>query len=72
MVGVKPCLIYRYRISIVDISPLLNNIDVDIDKGILENIDIDKAILENIDIDKEILENIDIDKEISQLFLNFF
>ena len=60
MVGVKPCLIYRYRISIVDISPLLNNIDID--KGILQNIDIDKAILENIDIDKEILENIDIDK----------
>ena len=70
MVGVKPCLIYRYWISIVDISPLLNNIDVDIDKGILQNIDIDidKAILKNIDIDKEILENfdiaIDIDKEI--------
>ena len=62
MVGVKPCLIYRYRISIVDISPLLNNIDVDIDKGILQNIDIDKAILENIDINKEISENSDIDK----------
>ena len=38
------------------------NINIDIDKGILQNIDIDKAILENIDIDKEILENIDIDK----------
>ena len=62
MVGVKPCLIYRYWISIVDISPLLNNIDVDIDKGILQNIDIDKAILKNIDIDKDILENIDINQ----------
>merc|ERR1712110_448843 len=41
------------------------DIDIDIDKDILENIDIDididKEILENIDIDidKEILENID-------------
>ena len=34
----------------------MENIDIDIDKDILENIDID------IDIDKEILENIDIDK----------
>ena len=48
------------------------DIDIDIDKEILENIDIDididKDILENIDIDididKNILENIDIDKEI--------
>ena len=40
------------------------NIDIDIDKEIMENIDIDidNEILENIDIDKEILENIDIDK----------
>ena len=44
------------------------DIDIDIDKDILENIDIDidKEILENIDIDididKEILENTDIDK----------
>ena len=28
------------------------NIDIDIDKDILENIDIDKGILQNIDIDK--------------------
>ena len=46
----------------------MKNIDIDIDKAILENIDIDRAVLENIDIDidKEILENIDIDKEISE------
>ena len=49
---------YRYEISIVDISTLLKNIDIDIDIDmvILENIDID------IDIDKAILQNIDIDK----------
>ena len=49
---------------IVDISTLLKNIDIDIEKEILENIDIDidKDILEDIDIDKEILVNIDIDK----------
>merc|ERR1712083_869044 len=53
---------YRYRISIVDISTLLENIDIDIDidKNILENIDID------IDIDKEILQNIDIDIDIDK------
>ena len=34
----------------------MKNIDIDIDKEILENIDTD------IDIEKEILENIDIDK----------
>ena len=47
---------YRIFISIVDISANLKNIDIDID--------IDKEILENIDtdIDKEIFENIDIDK----------
>ena len=47
---------YRKFISIVDISANLRNIDIDIDidKEILENIDI------NIDIDKEILEYIDI------------
>ena len=68
----KPCSIYQYRISIVDISTLLKNIDIDIDIDmvIFENIDIDidKESLENIDInidiDKDILENIDIDKEI--------
>ena len=58
---------YRKFISIVDISANFKNIDIDIDKDILENIDIniDKEILENIDIDididKEILENIGID-----------
>merc|ERR550517_1882967 len=57
---------YRIFISTVDISANLKNIDIDIDidKNILENIDIDKEILENIDIDididKDILENIDI------------
>ena len=57
---------YRIFISIVDISANLKNIDTD--KEIFENIDIDididKEVLENIniDIDKEILENIDIDK----------
>ena len=51
---------YRIFISIVDISANLenNDIDIDIDRAVLENIDIDKEILENIDID------IDIDKEI--------
>jgi len=53
------------------------DIDIDIDKEILENIDIDidididKDILENIDIDididKEILENIDIDIDIDKV-----
>ena len=52
---------YRIFISIVDISANLKNIDIDIDKEILENIDID------IDIDKEILENIDIDKIANRL-----
>ena len=47
---------YRIFISIVDISANLENIDIDIDKAILENIDIDRAVLENIDINKEILE----------------
>merc|ERR1719216_551873 len=66
----SPVLLMECRIfiSIVDISANLKNIDIDIDREILENIDIDidKDILENIDIniDKEILENIDIDKEI--------
>ena len=57
------CSIYRYEISIVDISTLLKNIDIDKDN--LENIDIyiEKTILENIaiDINKDYLENIDID-----------
>ena len=48
----------------------MENIDINIDKEILENIaidiDIDKEILENIDIDKEILENIDIDIDIDK------
>ena len=46
---------------IIDISTLLENIDID--KAILENIDIDidKDILEKINIDKGFLENIDID-----------
>ena len=67
---------YRILISIVDISANLENIDIDIDidKAILENIDINiyRVVLEyiNIDIDKEFLENIDIDididKEISE------
>ena len=33
---------YRIFISIVDISANFENIDIDIDKGILQNIDIDK------------------------------
>merc|ERR1712061_276235 len=70
---------YRIFISIVDISANFKNIDIDIDidKDILENIDIDididKYILENIDIvidiDKEILENIDIDIDIDKEIL---
>ena len=40
---------------------IYENIDIDIDKAILENIDIDKAILKNIDIDRKSLRNIDID-----------
>ena len=49
------------------ISTLFKNIDIDIDKAILENIhinmDINNDILKdiNIDIDKDILENIDVD-----------
>ena len=49
------------KISIsISIRLILENIDI--------NINIDRAVLENIDIDKEILENIDIDidKEISE------
>ena len=63
-----------FDISISDIDCRYIDININIDKDILENIDIDidKNILENIDIDinidKEILENIDIviviDKEI--------
>ena len=34
---------YRIFISIVDISANLENIDIDIDKAVLENIDIDKT-----------------------------
>ena len=64
-------MIYRYYISIVDVSTLLKNIniDIDIDEDNLENIDIniDRAILENIDIaidiNKDNLENIDINKD---------
>ena len=56
--------LFDISISIVDISTLLKNIDIDIDIDmvILENIDIniDMHFLENIDIDinKDILENI--------------
>ena len=55
--SVSPVSIYRYEISIVDISTLLKTIDIDKDK-----IDIDKAFLENIAIaiNKDNLENIDI------------
>ena len=44
---------------------ILENIDIDIDKAILENIDIDMGISENIDID------IDIDKGILRKNLFF-
>ena len=40
---------------------ILKDIDIDIDKDILENIEINKNILENINIDIGISENIDID-----------
>ena len=60
----QECSIYLEAISIIDISTLFENIDIDIDMTILEYIDIDKAVLENIDIDKDIFENIDIDKDI--------
>ena len=55
---------YRKFISIVDISANLRNIDIDIDidKEILENIDID------INIDKVKFENIDIDIDINKKF----
>ena len=48
-------------------NEILENIDIDIDKAVLENIN--KEILEyiDIDIDKEISENIDIDKISNQL-----
>ena len=46
---------YRYQYRKV----ILKNIDIDVDKGVLQDIDIDKAILKNIDIainiDHEIL-----------------
>ena len=69
---------YRYRISIVDISRRLKNIDIDmvffenidIDMVFFENIDIDKAILKNIDIDRKSLRNIDIDKGIIEMSIN--
>ena len=53
-------------ISIVDISTLLKNIDIDM--VIFENIDIDKVILKNIDIRliRSLSRNIDIDKERAQ------
>ena len=44
----------------------MENIDIDIDKSILENIDID------IDVDKFILENIDMDKDILGKKINLF
>ena len=43
------------------------NIDIDIDKAILEDIDIDKAILE--DIDRKSLRNIGIDKGIIKILI---
>ena len=74
--GFSPVLLMEYQIfiSIVDISANLKIIDIDIyiDKAILKNIDIDKGIWQNIDIniDKAILKNIDIniDKEILENF----
>ena len=48
--------VFDISISIIDISTLFENINIDI--TIFENIVIDKAILENIDI------GIDIDKDI--------
>ena len=54
---------YRIFISIVGISVNLKNIDINIDKAILKkNIDINKGVLQNIDM--AILKNIDIDKDI--------
>ena len=53
---------------------ILKNIDIDIDmdKAVLENIAIDKNIFENINIDidivKDILENIDIDIDLFCFF----
>ena len=58
-------LIALFAISIVDISTLLKNSDID--RTVLENNDIDNEILENINIDKEISENIDIDKILNRL-----
>ena len=62
------CFFDEISISIVDISTLFKNIDID--KAFLKNIgiDIDKEFLENIDIDidKDILENIDIDIDIDK------
>ena len=45
------------------------DIDINIDKAIMENIDIDKAILKNIDIDRKSLRNIDIDIDIDKSIL---
>ena len=45
------------------------DIDIDIDKAILENIDIDKAILKTIDIDMKSSRNIDIDIDIDKAIL---
>ena len=58
-------------LALFNISTLLTNIDIDIDKDNLENIDtdtdIDKTLLQNIDIpidiDKDNLGNIDIDRD---------
>ena len=74
--------IYRYQISIVDISTLsksiaiwsfLKKINIDVDKAILENIDIeiniDKAIMKDIDIDRKSFGNIDIDKGIIKILI---
>ena len=68
MYASQPCSIYRYDISIVDITTLLKNIDIDIniDMVIFENIDID------IDIDKANLKNIDIDKAIPKISISIW
>ena len=53
---------------------ILENVDIDIDKAVLENIDtiidIDEDIIENIDIDMGISENIDIDINIDRDILS--
>ena len=57
--------IYRYNISVVDISTLFENIDIN--KDIPKNIDIDKEFLENINI--TFCGNID---KINKISIRFF